>query len=59
MKAIKIARLWALTGCRRDEIAGLRWSEVDFTRGLLVLSNSKTGRSVSQGNRVKKFVTKG
>ena len=46
VKAIKIARLWALTGCRRDEIAGLRWSEVDFTRGLLVLSHSKTGRSV-------------
>lgn len=46
VKAIKIARLWALTGCRRDEIAGLCWSEVDFKRGLLVLSNSKTGRSV-------------
>lgn len=45
-KAIAIARLWALTGCRRDEIAGLRWSEVDFERGLLVLSESKTGKSV-------------
>jgi integrase len=33
-------------GCRRDEVAGLRWSEVDFKRGLLVLSNSKIGRSV-------------
>jgi hypothetical protein len=33
-KAIAIARLWALTGCRRDEIAGLRWSEIDFERGL-------------------------
>ena len=46
VKAIKIARLWALTGCRRDEIAGLRWSEIDFQRGLLILADSKTGRSV-------------
>ena len=46
VKAIKIARLWALTGCRRDEIAGLRWSEIDFQRGLLILTDSKTGRSV-------------
>jgi len=45
-KAVAIARLWALTGCRRDEIAGLRWFEVDFERGLLVLSDSKTGKSV-------------
>jgi len=29
-KAIKIAKLWALTGCRRDEIAGLKWDEVDL-----------------------------
>lgn len=46
MKGIKIAKLWALTGCRRDEIAGLRWSEIDFERGLLILADSKTGRSV-------------
>lgn len=45
-KAIAIARLWALTGCRRDEIAALRWSEVDLKRSLLVLNESKTGRSV-------------
>jgi integrase len=45
-KAINIARLWALSGCRRNEIAGLRWSEVDLERGLLVLADSKTGRSV-------------
>lgn len=44
-KAIAIARLYALTGCRRDEIAGLRWSEVDFERGMLILADSKTGRS--------------
>jgi integrase len=45
-KAIAIARLWALTGCRRDEIAALKWSEVDQKRGLLVLNESKTGKSV-------------
>jgi integrase len=45
-KGIAIGRLWALTGCRRDEIAGLKWSEVDFERGLLVLDNTKTGKSV-------------
>ncbi|WP_395697195.1 tyrosine-type recombinase/integrase [Methylocella sp.] len=45
-KALNIARLWALTGCRRDEIAGLRWSEIDHDRGLLVLADSKTGRSI-------------
>lgn len=45
-KALAIARLWALTGCRRDEIAALKWSEVDLDRGLLVLEDSKTGKSV-------------
>mgnify|MGYP000432107421 CR=1 FL=1 len=45
-KAIAIMRLWALTGCRRDEIACLKWSEIDFERACLVLEDSKTGRSV-------------
>jgi integrase len=45
-KAVDIARLWALTGCRRNEIASLRWSEIDFERGLLIFEDSKTGRSV-------------
>lgn len=45
-KAVNIARLWVLSGCRRNEIAGLRWSEVDLERGLLIFENSKTGRSV-------------
>ena len=45
-KALNIVRLWALTGCRRNEVAGLRWSEVDATRGLLVLDDSKTGKSI-------------
>lgn len=46
LKAITIARLWALTGCRREEIAALQWSEVDFDEGLLVLADTKMGKSV-------------
>lgn len=46
IKAINIARLWALTGCRRNEIAGLKWEEVDFENGMLVLEDSKTGQSM-------------
>ena len=49
-KALNIARLWALTGCRRNEIAALRWSEVDFERGCLVLGDTKTGLSVRRGD---------
>ncbi len=45
-KAVAIVRLWALTGCRRDEIAGLRWSELDLERGMLVLADTKTGKSI-------------
>lgn len=46
LKALQIIRLWVLTGCRRQEIAELKWDEIDFERGLLVLADSKTGRSV-------------
>lgn len=45
-KALNITRLWALTGCRRQEIAELRWAEVDFDMGLLRLADTKTGLSV-------------
>jgi len=45
-KAINIARLWALTGCRRNEIAALKWLEVDFDEGLFRFSDSKTGKNV-------------
>ena len=45
-KAVAIMRLWVLTGCRRDEIAGLRWSEIDFHHACLRLAETKTGRSV-------------
>ena len=37
-----IIRLLILTGQRRDEIGGLRWSEVDLDRGLIVLPPART-----------------
>lgn len=37
-------RLLLFTGCRLREILDLRWSEVDFERGMLHLADSKTGR---------------
>lgn len=37
-------RLLIFTGARLREILHLRWSEVDLQRGLLLLSDSKTGR---------------
>ncbi len=45
-KAIAIARLWALTGCRNEEIAALKWEEVDLEEGFLLLDDSKTGKSL-------------
>lgn len=44
--------LLALTGCRRSEIVGLRWSEVDTAGRVLRLADSKTGASLRPlGNR--------
>ncbi len=45
-KAIDIARLWALTGCRHEEISALKWLETDLEDGFLVLDDSKTGKSL-------------
>lgn len=42
-KATAIIRLLAMTGCRRREIEGLQWSEVDLADGFLRLKESKTG----------------
>jgi integrase len=42
--AVAALRLLILTGCRLREILHLRWSEVDFDRGMLHLPDSKTGR---------------
>ncbi|WP_173861862.1 site-specific integrase [Notoacmeibacter marinus] len=41
--AVAAIRLLMLTGCRAGEILALRWSEVDFERGVLNLPDSKTG----------------
>ncbi len=47
-----IVRLLLLTGCRKGEITGLRWSEVPD--GMLALADSKTGpRTVPLSNRAR------
>ncbi len=40
---LNVIRLLTLTGARKGEIEGLRWSEVDFERATLRLADSKTG----------------
>jgi integrase len=45
-QGIAAIRLLALTGCRRQEVTRLRWSEVDAVGGALRLEDSKEGRSV-------------
>lgn len=44
--AIAIIRLLAFTGARKNEIASLKWSELDLERGYLRLGDSKTGAKV-------------
>jgi len=44
--AIQILWLLSLTGCRLNEIAGLRWDEVDTEAKCLRLAQTKTGRSL-------------
>jgi len=52
-------RLLCLTGCRRGEVLGLTWQEVDFERGLLRLADSKTGaRTVVLGPPALELLTK-
>jgi integrase len=43
-KAIAAVRLLIFTGARKGEILKLKWSEVDFNIGCLVLPDSKTGK---------------
>lgn len=43
---LNIIRLLTLTGARKSEIEGLRWSEVDFERACLRLADSKTGARI-------------
>jgi integrase len=38
----RIIKLLLLTGCRREEIGGLRWSELDLERGVLTIPGSRT-----------------
>lgn len=44
--AINAIKLLALTGCRRGEIIGLRWPEVDFDTRQLRLGQTKEGYSL-------------
>jgi integrase len=44
--AIRSVRLLALTGCRKTEVIGLTWSEVDLGSRVLRLANTKEGYSV-------------
>jgi integrase len=41
-----IVKLLILTGARRSEIEGLKWSEVDFRFGMLRKETSKTGAKI-------------
>jgi integrase len=38
----RIVRLLILTGCRREEIGGLKWSEVDFDVGVMAIPGERT-----------------
>lgn len=44
--AIDIIQLLILTGARKNEVASLRWEEVDFDTEYLRLSDSKTGQKL-------------
>ncbi len=37
-------RLLALTGMRHSEVCDLKWDQVDWSRGILRLPDSKTGK---------------
>lgn len=45
-QAVASVKLLAYTGCRRGEIEGLKWPEVDIEGQALRLSDSKTGASI-------------
>lgn len=48
IKAVRIIRLWVLTGARKMEIQALQKSEIDFALGFLKLKDSKTGQKIIQ-----------
>jgi integrase len=43
--AVAALRFLLLTGWREGEAVSLKWSEVDFSRGVATLQDTKTGRS--------------
>lgn len=45
-KGCAMIRLLMLTGCRKNEIESLKWSEIDFERGFVQFGKSKTGAKV-------------
>jgi integrase len=44
--AVTAVQLLLLTGCRKEEIEGLRWDEVDSAKSALRLADSKEGASI-------------
>jgi integrase len=57
--AASALRLIALTGLRREEACGLRWSEFDAVGCCLRLAETKTGRSMRPiGRPVREFLAK-
>jgi integrase len=38
----RIVKLLILTGCRREEIGGLRWTEIDLETGVLTIPGNRT-----------------
>jgi integrase len=38
----RILRLLILTACRREEIGGIQWSEIDFDRAMLNIPGART-----------------
>jgi integrase len=44
-KAVAIARLWALTGCRRNDIAAIKVHEINLERNVFEFDDTKIGKS--------------
>ncbi len=49
-RAVAAIRLLIFTGCRRNEVLHLKWSEVELERNRLCLEDSKTGAKIIQLN---------
>jgi len=45
-KGCAMIRLLMLTGCRKNEVESLKWSDIDFERGFVRFGKSKTGAKV-------------